>query len=98
MAALMFAIVIASQFAARQEEKEKALAISNERFSLATRGANEGLFDWNITDRRSFFLRTISQDYWPATRKQAAEPQNLDAPDHAFRPARGARSRAPLPA
>lgn len=55
MAALMFAIVIASQFAARQEEKEKALAISNERFSLATRGANEGLFDWNIKTSEVFF-------------------------------------------
>jgi PAS domain S-box-containing protein len=55
MAALMFAIVIASQFAARQEEKEKALATSNERFTLATRGANEGLFDWNIETGEVFF-------------------------------------------
>jgi len=55
MAALMFAIVIASQFAARQEEKEKALAISNERFALATRGANEGLFDWNLESGEVFF-------------------------------------------
>ena len=55
MAALMFAIVIASQFAARQEEKEKALAVSNERFSLATRGANEGLFDWNLLTGEVFF-------------------------------------------
>ena len=51
MAALMFAIVIAGQFAARQEEKERELEISNERFSLAARGSNEGLFDWNrVTD------------------------------------------------
>lgn len=55
MAALMFAIVIASQFAARQEEKEHALATSNERFTLATRGANEGLFDWNIDSGEVFF-------------------------------------------
>ncbi|HEU0117345.1 MAG TPA: ATP-binding protein [Alphaproteobacteria bacterium] len=55
MAALMFAIVIASQFAARQEEKEKALATSNERFTLATRGANEGLFDWNLETGEVFF-------------------------------------------
>jgi len=55
MAALMFAIVIASQFAARQEEKEKALAVSNERFTLATRGANEGLFDWNLETGEVFF-------------------------------------------
>lgn len=55
MAALMFAIVIASQFAARQEEKEHALATSNERFTLATRGANEGLFDWNLKTGEVFF-------------------------------------------
>lgn len=55
MAALMFAIVIASQFAARQEEKERALATSNERFTLATRGANEGLFDWNLKTGEVFF-------------------------------------------
>ncbi len=54
-AALMFAIVIASQFAARQEEKERALQISNERFMLATRGANEGLFDWNLSTGEVFF-------------------------------------------
>ncbi|MDD5585849.1 MAG: PAS domain S-box protein [Alphaproteobacteria bacterium] len=55
MAALMFAIVIAVQFAARQEEKERALAISNERFALAARGSNEGLFDWNKTTGEVFF-------------------------------------------
>lgn len=55
LSALMFAIVIASQFAARQDEKEKALAVSNERFSLATRGANEGLFDWNLASGEIFF-------------------------------------------
>lgn len=55
VSALMFAIVIANQFAARQEEKEKALAVSNERFALATRGANEGLFDWNLQSGEVFF-------------------------------------------
>ena len=55
LSAMMFAIVIAGQFAARQDEKEKALAISNERFALATRGANEGLFDWNLLTGEVFF-------------------------------------------
>jgi len=55
LAAIMFAIVIASQFAARQEEKEKALELSNERFALATKGAHEGLFDWNIETGEAFF-------------------------------------------
>lgn len=59
MAAMMFAIVTASQFAARQEEKEKALAISNERFMLATRGANEGLFDWNLRTGDIFFSEQL---------------------------------------
>jgi len=53
--ALMFAIVIAVQFAARQEEKERALAISNERFALAALGSNEGLFDWNKATGEVFF-------------------------------------------
>ena len=55
LAAIMFAIVIASQFAARQEEKEKALGISNERFTLATKGTHEGLFDWNLKTGEVFF-------------------------------------------
>jgi PAS domain S-box-containing protein len=55
LSSVMFAIVIATQFAARQDEKEKALAISNERFALATRGANEGLFDWNLQTGEIFF-------------------------------------------
>jgi PAS domain S-box-containing protein len=55
LSSMMFAIVIASQFAARQDEKEKALALSNERFALATRGANEGLFDWNLLTGEIFF-------------------------------------------
>lgn len=55
MSAIMFAIVVANQFAARQDEKEKALAISNERFTLATKGANEGLFDWNLVTGEIFF-------------------------------------------
>ncbi len=55
LAAMVFAIVIAGQFATRQEEKERALAISNERFALAARGSNEGLFDWNLRSGEAFF-------------------------------------------
>ncbi len=55
LATMMFAIVIAGQFAARQEEKEKALQLSNERFSLAARGSNEGLFEWNRLTGQVYF-------------------------------------------
>ncbi len=55
LSAMIFSVVVSSQFAARQDEKEKALAISNERFMLATRGANEGLFDWNLVTGEIFF-------------------------------------------
>jgi PAS domain S-box-containing protein len=55
LAAMMFAIVIAGQFAARQEEKEHELQVSNERFALAAKGSNEGLFDWNLRTDDVYF-------------------------------------------
>lgn len=55
LATMMFAIVVAGQFASRQEEKEKALQLSNERFSLAARGSNEGLFEWNRLTKQVYF-------------------------------------------
>lgn len=54
-AALVFAIGIARQFSIRQEEKERQLSLSNERFALAAAGSNEGLFDWNLETKRAYF-------------------------------------------
>ena len=55
LAAIMFAIVIAGQFATLQDAKERALGKSNERFALAAKGSNEGLFDWNLLTSEAYF-------------------------------------------
>lgn len=55
VAAIIFAAVIAQQFIKQQEAKEQALQRSNERFSLATQGANEGLYDWDIPGGKIYF-------------------------------------------
>lgn len=55
LASVIFAAVIAQQFTEQQENKEKALQESNERFALATQGANEGLYDWHLADSRVYF-------------------------------------------
>ncbi len=54
-AALVFALGIARQFSSRQEEKERQLSLSNERFALAALGSNEGLFDWDVENKTVFF-------------------------------------------
>lgn len=53
--ALLFAIVIASQFARRQALKEYELASSNERFQMAARGSDEGLYDWDVPGEKGYF-------------------------------------------
>lgn len=55
LCAMLFAVVIASQFAKRQELKERELATSNERFRMAALGSNEGLYDWDLTTRQAYF-------------------------------------------
>ncbi|MBI1273380.1 MAG: PAS domain S-box protein [Alphaproteobacteria bacterium] len=53
--AILFAVVIAGQFTAQQETSARALAKSNERFSLAALGANEGLYDWDLVNNTVYF-------------------------------------------
>jgi PAS domain S-box-containing protein len=55
LSSMFFAMVISSQFARRQENKERELAISNERFRMAALGSNEGLYDLDFLRKASYF-------------------------------------------
>lgn len=61
ISAIVFAIGIAGQFRARQEEKEKALRLSNERFALAAEGASTGLYDWDLTHGGIYFSPRMTE-------------------------------------
>jgi PAS domain S-box-containing protein len=59
--AMLFAVVIAAQFARRQEKKEFELARSNERFQMAALGSNEGLYDWDFFKRDGYFSNRLNR-------------------------------------
>ena len=48
VAALFFAAAIAAQFRRRQAERSAALAESAERHALAVKGANDGIYEWDL--------------------------------------------------
>ncbi len=54
LCAMLFSVVIAGQFARRQETKERELALSNERFRMAALGSNEGLYDLDLARGESY--------------------------------------------
>lgn len=61
IASVIFAAVIAQQFTEQQEAKERALQRSNERFTLATQGANEGLYDWDLPRGKAYFSERLKR-------------------------------------
>lgn len=75
LCALLFAVVIASQFARRQEMKERELATSNERFQMAAKGSNEGLYDWDMARQEGYFSDRLKHIFGIS----------LSKPVHAFR-------------
>ncbi len=70
LCSMLFAVVIASQFAKRQELKERQLATSNERFRMAALGSNEGLYDWDLTTRQAYFSDRLKRIFGAALNSQ----------------------------
>ncbi|MBY0428008.1 MAG: PAS domain S-box protein, partial [Alphaproteobacteria bacterium] len=70
LCSMLFAVVIASQFAKRQELKERQLATSNERFRMAALGSNEGLYDWDLTTRQAYFSDRLRRIFGAALNNQ----------------------------
>ena len=54
-------IVTTCEDITRRKEAESALRASEERYALAARGANDGLWDWEVQGRRAYF-----SDRWKA--------------------------------
>jgi len=55
IAAILMALAGANRVRAQREANEQALRQSRERFALAARGANDGLFDWDVANGTAWF-------------------------------------------
>ncbi|HEV7367869.1 PAS domain S-box protein [Arenibaculum sp.] len=73
LSAIVFAVGIAGQFKSRQEEKERALRLSNERFSLAADGTSAGLYDWDLTRGTLYFSPRMAELFGPPPRATSSE-------------------------
>ncbi|UEM21523.1 PAS domain S-box protein [Skermanella mucosa] len=63
VSSVVFAVGIAGQFRTRQEEKERALRLSNERFALAADGASAGLYDWDLVTGAVYYSPRMAELY-----------------------------------
>lgn len=75
---LLTAFLVVRREVRERIKAESALIQSEERFNLAMRGANDGLWDWNLTTDRVYF-----SPRWATMLGYA--PENIEASIEAFR-------------
>src|SRR3954470_11834915 len=76
VSSVIFAIGIAGQFKARQEEKERALRLRNERFALAGLGACAGIYDWNLVNDTVYYSSRMAELVGGTAAELAADTGN----------------------